>query len=225
MQARRRRGSLRHLVPSSVVTLAAALVLVAPGCRSSSTDEATAVDAAVPAPPRSGVELRAIVNALVAQMGEDAYNDASLDPIVEELTRAALAGDEDAKSVRGLVIAKRRLARAAASQERTVSPKRVERGVVQMEGAPPKDAVHLKAAEAIGVGASRSELIAAYGSCLVRQTWFQARDIRDMTRELFHVVPGCRDRLAARIFTVGADKVISVTPGDLDDIMTTSQPD
>ncbi len=227
MQARRRRSSLRDLVlRTSGVLVAAALVLAAPGCHSSTPEEGVAEqDAGEVLPPRSGVELRAIVNALVEKMGEDAYADPSLDPIVEELTRAALAGDEDAKSVRGLVIAKRRLARAASSGEKTPFPARVDRGVTPMQGPAPKEPLRVQEAESVGVGASRSALIEAYGECLVLQTWFRARDITDMTRELFHVAPNCRDRLTPRVFTVGADQVIRVSPGDLDHVMRPSTQD
>lgn len=203
-----------HLAPGLV--LAGALGLVTPGCRSPKTDEEAAPVA--PAAPRSGAELRQVVQALVSEKGEDGYTDPRLDPVLKELEAAARAGDQDAKSLHALVWAKRRLALKATLAERE-GPVVLEgsRGKVRLEGAAPETENARSAAEAITLGSSRQALVEAYGSCLVRQTWFKGRN-GGPTTELFHVAPECRERLAPRTFVVANQQVTRVTPGNLDGV-------
>jgi len=91
------------------------------------------------------------------------------------------------------------------------------RGKVRLAGAAPETDSARQAAEAIALGSSREALVSAYGSCLVRQTWFVGRN-GGPTTELFHVAPECRERLTPRTFVVANQKVTKVGAGNLDGI-------
>ncbi|MHB8876824.1 MAG: hypothetical protein ACYC8T_24270, partial [Myxococcaceae bacterium] len=73
-------------------------------------------------------------------------------------------------------------------------------------------------AEKLAAGASRDDLLRAYGSCLTRQTWFRGEHAGPTT-ELFHVAADCRERFTPRVFTVANGRVARVTAGQLDGVM------
>lgn len=223
MSAHRGRGSLWHLNLTRF-TLGAGLVLLLalPGCPRTSSDEEKTEETG--ATPRTGREIRRIVDGLYAQKGEDAYTDPSLDPLLVELEALARGGDKDAASLRGLILAKRRLAlRAQSGEPRTPELNLTRRGRVTYEDPAPEDDDRIERAEAVAVGTSRDELREAYGSCLIRQTWFAARGPGGVTTELFHVAPDCREKLKPRVFRVAEDEVKQVSDGDLDGVMEPSR--
>jgi len=212
---------LWHLnLKCSVLGAGLLLLLALPGCPRTPAGEDQTQEARG---PRSGAEIRRIVDALYKQKGEDAYTDPSLDPLLVELEALARGGDQDAASLRGLILAKRRLAlRAQRAESRTEDLNLTRRGKVTYD-APAPDAVdEVARAEAVTVGSSRDELKEAYGGCLIRQTWFAARAPGGVTTELFHVAPDCRKKLKPRVFRVAEERVQQVSDGDLDGVMEAS---
>ena len=223
MSAHRGRGSLWHLnLKRSTLGAGLLLLLALSGCPRTAPEEEQTQEARS---SRSGAEIRRIVDALYKKKGEDAYTDPTLDPLLVELEGLARGGDKDAASLRGLIIAKRRLAlRAQNGGPRTPESKLTRHGKVTYDDEPaPEDDDGIARAEAVAVGTPRDELKEAYGSCLIRQTWFAARGPGGVTTELFHVAPDCRKRLKPRVFRVAEDRVQQVSDGDLDGVMEVSE--
>lgn len=222
MSAHRGRGSLWHLiVKRTALGAGLCLLLALPGCPRTDPEADEATEAKV---ARTGAEIRRVVNALYEQKGEDAYTDPSLDPILVELEELARGGDKDAATLRGLILAKRRLAlRAQSGESGTPELKLTRRGRVAYDAPAPEGDDGVARAEAVAVGTSRTELKEAYGSCLIRQTWFAARGPGSVTTELFHVAPDCRSKLTPRVFRVAEDRVQQVSSGHLDGVMEASE--
>lgn len=219
MSAHGRGRSVWHLNRSSLWAIGLAWMLVGAltGCPGTEPAEG---EAQQPAAPRTGAEIRRQVNVIYERKGEDAYMDPALDPMLIELEALARAGDKDAATLRGLILAKRRLAlRAQSGERRPPDPNLVRRGKLVMAGPAPQTDDRIALAEAITLGSRRQDLKDAYGSCLIRQTWFPATRPGGVTTELFHVAPDCREKLKPRIFRVAKGEVQQVEEGDLDGVM------
>lgn len=197
-----------------VVVLGAALVLGACG----RTEQ-------VPEPPPPTVEsLRAEVRELEKQLGEDAYMAPAVEGVLAKLDVLAKAGGpgaEEASRYSRYLWAKKRLALKAqeAGREPDESAElEGSRGMRKLEGEAPASTEAVKRAVDVKQGSSRGELVQAFGSCLVRVTWFASTG-GGRTTEFFHVSPDCRERLGDRVFIVYNDKVQKVRPGNMDPML------
>jgi hypothetical protein len=167
-------------------------------------------------------EVKQKLAALEDRMGPDAFSSPEAKELLERLS--AIPSDSpdyaEASTLAGIVRAKMRIAQQALSDEPRRDDRPIPRsyGPKENSGAPPttKDAIHL--AESTRVGDSREDLLARYGSCLVRQTWFKGQNGRPST-ELFQTSPDCRDRLKPRIFRVADSRIEDVSTGEADAVM------
>lgn len=168
-------------------------------------------------------EVAAELKELEARFGEDAYTQPEVDEILRKLADVDPDSEDRIEAVKlsDLIRAKRKLAWQVQVDERVPDPPEnaLQLGPKPMEGDKPADDGKLAAAEKIDVGATRVALVEAYGSCLIRQTWFPGKE-GGSTTELFHVAKECREKLTPRVFTVAAGVVKSVAPGNLDAVMT-----
>jgi len=179
-------------------------------------------------PAESGVfeELRGQVEALEGRLGPDAYTSAEMEVLIKALESFPADSPSRIKAQQYAreLGAKRRVGLEAIGEAKLPPPVwRSEQppsyGPRRMEGLPPGDSDEaLARIERLAVGASRSELLEAYGSCLVRQTWFKGTN-GGPTTELFHVAPDCRKKLKPRVYTVASDRVTRISEGALDGIM------
>lgn len=176
------------------------------------------VDEAPAAPTMDLASVKLRLEELKAQLSLDAYGQPEMEELIRAL-HAIPAGSPDYAEAQRLLAelrARYRLAKAARDDERHDStPKAPSFGAVKMEGAPPDSEDARARAEGMKVGATREQLLEAYGSCLIRRTWFQGRD-GSATIELFHVAPECRAQLKPRVFQVVAGTVARITDGNLD---------
>jgi len=196
------------------LAVAACLLLAGPACR----------EAEPPAEePKSTFEqLQAEVAAMEKAKGPDALTQPDMEVMILAL-RSIPQRSADHERAQALALdleTRRRAAQATLvgppppAEEETVE----NFGPLKMKGAAPETKEALARTESITVGPKRGELIAAYGSCLERRTWFMGQN-GGPSVELFHVLPECRDRLKPKIFQVNYDKVASVREGDLDHVM------
>lgn len=171
---------------------------------------------------------KAKLEPLVVSLGEDAYLREEVAQILRDLAEIP-ADSPDKKEALELVDflrAKRQIAHDAMNAPPPARPtpdSAPAYGPVAMPGPRPTTEVQLEQAKKIKVGATREELAAALGSCLVRQTWFQGRN-GGPTVELFHTEKGCRGALEARIYRVSGGLVDEIKPGTLDGIMEPAAP-
>ncbi|MBI3185176.1 MAG: hypothetical protein HYZ28_23820 [Myxococcales bacterium] len=178
-------------------------------------------------PPVTYDELRLRLTGLELQHGDDAY---MLDDVLEiarqlESLPPSAANREEAQKLVAYIRAKRRLT----EHTRTTPPppeirNPVHAGRVVMAGPPPKEPEQVRKVEEVKVGTLRQELVDAYGSCLVRQTWHKG-ERGGPTTEVFQVLPDCRGDLKPLVFTVANDRVMGIRPGNVDYVMTEVHPD
>lgn len=165
--------------------------------------------------------VRQELRSLEQRYGEDAYDRPEALALTRELEAVGPDSPERLQALELLdfLRAKQRL---AASARRGTPAQRQDvpnYGPVRMEGAPPASQADLERVSKIKVGSTREELVAAFGSCLVRQTWFPGRN-GGATIELFHVSPDCRDKLKPKVYRVlGGATVDQIHEGNLDAVM------
>jgi hypothetical protein len=187
-------------------------------------------DSAQPAPPPAGggvfEEFEAQAKALEARLGPDAYTQAEMEVIIKALEALPASSDDHERAQRlARELGAKRRATLAVINDQLLPHQRAEsspvsHGPIRMEGAPPEAGDEaLERIAGIQVGTPRKELLAAYGSCLVRQTWFRGHSGGAAT-ELFHVAPDCRERLGSRTYTVARDAVTRIGTGNFDAVMT-----
>ncbi|MGA9519953.1 MAG: hypothetical protein WBV82_00735, partial [Myxococcaceae bacterium] len=143
-----------------------------------------------PPPTRSLEQIKTELEDLAARFGEDAYTQPEVDGFIRELDAAAKDSPDWKASIElaDWLRAKRRIAWQIqdAPPPPAINPNAPQYGPLQLEGAAPKTPEARADAAKIAQGATRDELVKAYGSCLVRQTWFQGEN-GGPTTELFHV--------------------------------------
>jgi hypothetical protein len=171
--------------------------------------------------------VRQQLRSLEQRYGEDAYDRPEALALNRELEALGSDSPEHLQALELLdfLRAKQRLAIAARQGTPPQRQNVPNYGPVRMEGAPPASQADLERVGKIKVGSTREELVTAFGSCLVRQTWFPGRK-GNPTVELFHVGPDCRDKLTQKIYRVSAGSVDQIQEGNLDSTMPpTTDPD
>lgn len=159
--------------------------------------------------------------------GEDAYDRKELAALLDQLRKvpAGSAEYEEASALLRHVHAKQRIAYQAKSQDRPESPlpeNAQHYGPMRVDRPEPVTAQKVEEAKAVKAGATRSELLAALGGCLVRQTWFRAQ-AGGVTTELYQVTPACRAKLGAKVFRVTGEVVAAIYDGDVDTVMAATE--
>lgn len=166
-------------------------------------------------------QVRQRLRALEQRYGEDAYDRPEALALTRELEALGADSPERLQALELLdfLRAKQRLAAAARRGTPPQGQNAPNYGPVRMGGAPPASQADLERVSKIKVGSTREELVAAFGSCLVRQTWFPGTS-GGPTVELFHVGPDCRDKIKPRIYrVVGGTSVDQIQEGNLDSSM------
>jgi hypothetical protein len=169
--------------------------------------------------------VRQRVRELEASYGEDAYDRPEVLVLLRELESLGEDSPErlQALELRDFLRAKQRMAQGARYAPPPPRKDVPNHGPLRMQGTPPSSQSDLERVAKIKLGSTRQELLEAYGSCLVRQTWFPPRDGGPVT-ELFHTSPDCRDKLKPKIYRVSDTKVTAMYEGNLDTVMAPEPP-
>lgn len=198
--------------------LVAALALGA--CNRSQTEQGPA---AQPSPEASSKGLEAArvrLRALELQFSEDAYDRPEASALVEELNAVPTESPDyqEARRLAQFILGKQRIAAQARHGEPPSDPAPgPDFGPKVVEGPKPSTEQDLDKARQVKVGISRQQLLDAFGSCLVRQTWFPGNG--GPVNELFQIAPNCRDKFKPTVYRVAGDRLEAITEGNVDLVM------
>ena len=128
-------------------------------------------------PPSVLSEATTRLKALEDRYGEDAYSQKEVEDILKRLVKIPETSPEHPKADRLIQFLRAKLRLVLqADENRTIQPstsKKLSYEPIVMEGEKPATPDQAVKADEIAVGATREALVKAYGSCLVRQTWFR----------------------------------------------------